>query len=169
MQKAERIRDRGVVQHRHAADRLLERPGDSVPVHRGVPRSLVMACSDGCGDTLTINLDPRTDKAWRFYRKRNQVSIYPSVWRDTGCLSHFIVWHHQICGAVIVRKTRVAQEHDALRERILTLCTQEWQHYQLAERSMSAVGCESPVPRNDHEPGLLVPREGKSLGFFRLS
>jgi|HubBroStandDraft_2_1064218.scaffolds.fasta_scaffold736927_1 hypothetical protein len=170
--KAERIRDRGVVQHRHSADRFLERPGDSVLVHRGVPRSLVMACPDGCGDTLTINLDPRTAKAWRFYRKRNQVSIYPSVWRDTGCLSHFIVWNHQIlwCGNREEDSNIAPEEPEALRERILALSTREWQHYtELAERLDEVPWDVNRLCREmTHAPGILVEREGKSRGYFRL-
>jgi len=61
---------------------------------RGVPRGLVMQCPDGCGEVLTVNLDPRTDKAWRLYRYRDQVTLYPSVWRHDGCKAHFIVWRN---------------------------------------------------------------------------
>lgn len=74
------------------ASRLLHRPGDLAVVERGVPRLLVMKCPDDCGDTLRINLDPRTSKAWRLYQDKEGLSLFPSVWRDTGCESHFIVW-----------------------------------------------------------------------------
>lgn len=70
----------------------LSSPADIVLVERGVPRSAVMRCPDGCGELLTINLDRRTGKAWRFYDRDNGVSLYPSVWRTTGCRSHFIIW-----------------------------------------------------------------------------
>jgi hypothetical protein len=97
---AKRIRQRGTVESRHDADALLERPGDVVLVDRGRPRSLVFACPDGCGSVLTINLDPRTGKAWRMYRRGNEISLHPSVWRDNGCGAHFILWRDQLlwCG-----------------------------------------------------------------------
>lgn len=137
MIRANRIRDRGVVERRHEADPLIERPGDFVLVKRGVPRSFVIRCPDGCGETLTINLDPRTDKAWRFYRKRNQVSVFPSVWRDTGCGSHFIIWNHSIvwCEERNSDRDVVVEDEAELRQRVLEICSDFWQHFvQLAER-----------------------------------
>lgn len=87
---------RGAVEHRHEADELIRAPGEAVVVHRGVDRSLTMACPDGCGETLTINLDRRTGPAWRLYSEESGISLYPSVWRNTGCCSHFIVWRSRI-------------------------------------------------------------------------
>jgi len=65
-------------------------------VVRGVPRSIVMACPDGCGELLPINLDRRVGKAWRTYDTGQDFTIFPSVWRDTGCRAHFIVWRDKI-------------------------------------------------------------------------
>jgi hypothetical protein len=87
---------KGVVASEGDASRLLEHPGDIAIVERGVPRLLVMKCPDDCGDTLRINLDPRTSKAWRVYRDDDGLSLFPSVWRDTGCESHFIIWSDDI-------------------------------------------------------------------------
>jgi hypothetical protein len=97
---AKRIRDRGKVESRHDADALLERPGDVVMVDRGRPRSLVLSCPDGCGSVLTINLEPRSGKAWRLYRQGDSISLFPSVWRDNGCRAHFVLWHDRLlwCG-----------------------------------------------------------------------
>jgi len=97
---ARRIRFRGEVESRHEADDLLEAAGDAVLVHRGRPRSLVLACPDGCGSVLTVNLDRRVGRAWRLYRDRRGLTVYPSVWRDTGCGSHFIVSRDRLvwCG-----------------------------------------------------------------------
>lgn len=126
-----RLRDKGTVAQRHEADALLERPGDVVLVLRGVARSVVMACPDGCGDKLTINLDPRIAKAWRFYRRRNQVSIFPSIWRDTGCGSHFIVWNHHIVWCDYAGSDRVVTVEDGveLRRRVTEVMSDNWQHY----------------------------------------
>jgi hypothetical protein len=93
---ARRIRLCAEVEHRHDADAFLKTAGDAVLVHRGRPRSLVIACPDGCGEVLAVNLDPRSGKAWRIYRKGSAISLSPSVWRDGGCESHFIVWRGQI-------------------------------------------------------------------------
>src|SRR3954470_19533554 len=97
---AREIRLCAEVEHRYDGDPLLRQPGDAVLVHRGRPRSLLIACPDGCGETLSINLDPRGGKAWRLYRKGSAISLSPSVWRDGGCESHFIVWRSRIiwCG-----------------------------------------------------------------------
>lgn len=93
---ARRIAVRGQVEHRHEADALLAAPGDAVLVLRGRPRSLVLSCPDGCGAALTVNLDGRSGPAWRLYDGPRGVTLYPSVWRDGGCRSHFILWHDRI-------------------------------------------------------------------------
>ena len=96
MKRANQLILTGEVAHRHVADERLRGPGTAVLVNRGVPRSLVIACPDGCGDILTINLDERAGPAWRFYNDRRGASLFPSVWRDNGCRSHFIVWRSRI-------------------------------------------------------------------------
>lgn len=94
--RAEKIVFQAQVSHRHEANALLCEPGSTVLVHRGLARSIAMACPDGCGDQLTINLDERAGPAWRHYVDGQSVSLFPSVWRDTGCGSHFIVWRSKI-------------------------------------------------------------------------
>lgn len=91
-----RISFRGVVERRHEADGLSPSAGDAVLVQRGHPRSLVIACPDGCGERLTVNLDPATGPAWRLYETERGLTLFPSVWRESGCGSHFIVWHNEI-------------------------------------------------------------------------
>ena len=88
---ARTIRLRGTAEYRDEAEACLELPGDAAFVERGVMRSLVMRCPDGCGETLVVNLDPRSGKAW-LADLREGTTLFPSVWRDGGCQSHFIVW-----------------------------------------------------------------------------
>ena len=97
---ARRTRWRGFGEYRDVAEALLESAGDVAAVVRGRPRSLVMKCPDGCGDTLVVNLDPRAGKAWSIDVRKETLSLYPSVWREDGCESHFIVWRDHIvwCG-----------------------------------------------------------------------
>lgn len=92
---ASRITLQRVVSSRAGVEGLLKAPGDCVLIERGVPRWLIMRCPCGCGEDIPVNLDQRAGKAWRLYRKGG-VSLFPSVWRDTGCQSHFIVWRDQI-------------------------------------------------------------------------
>ena len=69
---------------------------DAVLVVRGRPRRLVLRCPCGCGELLPINLDDRAGPAWRLYHEERGVSLYPSVWRESGCESHFIIWRDNI-------------------------------------------------------------------------
>lgn len=94
--RAQKLAIVGEIAHRHEADPLLTSAGSAALVRRGVARSLVISCPDGCGEMLTINLDPRAGPAWRMYHNSRGVSLFPSVWRDTGCRSHFIVWQSRI-------------------------------------------------------------------------
>lgn len=65
-------------------------------VERGVPRWAVFRCPCGCGELLTINLDRRVGPHWRLIRRKSGVSLSPSVWRTSGCHSHFILWKNQV-------------------------------------------------------------------------
>ena len=94
--RASRVRWSGTVSSRDDARPLLADAGDAVLVKRGRPRSLVLKCPCGCGEELTINLDSRAGPAWRVYRGGQGTTLYPSVWRESGCRSHFIVWEDRI-------------------------------------------------------------------------
>jgi hypothetical protein len=92
-----KLKLKGVVRSRADAIGLLTSPGEAVIVSRVNPRWLLMSCPCGCGAELPINLDPRSGAAWRIYRDRKHgISIYPSIWRDSDCRSHFIVWRNKI-------------------------------------------------------------------------
>ncbi len=84
------------VNSRANASSLLKRPGDAVIVDRQGPRWLVLSCPCGCGVEVPVNLDRRAGPAWRIYESAYGTSVYPSVWRDTECQSHFIIWRDQI-------------------------------------------------------------------------
>jgi len=88
---------KGIVSGRTQASGLLTAPGDAVLVQRSRPRLIILACPCGCGDEIPVNLDSRAGKAWRFYpNESNSITLFPSVWRDTGCESHFIIWRDRI-------------------------------------------------------------------------
>lgn len=93
---ARMVRLVGAAEYRDQAEAILSAPGDASMVFRTRPRSIVMACPDGCGETLVINLDSRVDKAWRFDMRGEGITLFPSVWREGGCESHFIIWRGHI-------------------------------------------------------------------------
>ena len=88
---------KSVVETRSEVGSQLVVAGDAVLIVRGQPRWLLLKCPCGCEDEIPINLDRRAGKSWRIYGVRDeQLTLFPSVWRDTGCLSHFIIWNGQI-------------------------------------------------------------------------
>lgn len=51
-----------------------------------------MICPCGCGDVLELMLIPEARPSWRLIVDgKKRPSLQPSVWRDTGCRSHFWV------------------------------------------------------------------------------
>lgn len=84
------------VASRAGASAYLKQPGDAVIVDRQGPRWLIMSCPCGCGAELPVNLDRRAGPAWRLYESPKGTSVYPSVWRDTDCQSHFIILRNKI-------------------------------------------------------------------------
>jgi hypothetical protein len=75
----------------------LKRAGDAVVIVRGRPRWFIMRCPCGCDENLTVNLDAQAGPAWRLYTNdKSGITLYPSVWRDTGCGSHFIIWRSKV-------------------------------------------------------------------------
>jgi hypothetical protein len=88
---------KGVFRSRGDAVGLLQSPGDAVLIERGRPRWLLISCPCGCGDEFPINLDSRAGPAWKIYRsQRTGLSIFPSIWRDTDCESHYVIWNNRI-------------------------------------------------------------------------
>jgi hypothetical protein len=90
------LRFHGTVSRREEAAVHLKSPGDAVLIERGRPRLLVLSCPCGCGEHFPINLDPRAGPAWRLYMSRGAITVYPSVWRESGCFSHYIIWRDKI-------------------------------------------------------------------------
>jgi hypothetical protein len=41
-------------------------------------------------------LDPEAGPAWRQIQRNGRLTLYPSIWRDSGCRSHFILWKGEI-------------------------------------------------------------------------
>lgn len=88
---------KSTVESRAEIGSQLAAPGDAALIVRNQPRWLILKCPCGCGDEIPVNLDRRTGQAWRLYRDRDKhLTLFPSVWRDTGCQTHFIIRNSQI-------------------------------------------------------------------------
>ena len=67
------------------------------------PWSAALICPCGCGELIQLSLLPHDSPSWRcHFESKRKPSLEPSIWRTTGCRSHFflrrgrIVWcHHQ--------------------------------------------------------------------------
>lgn len=96
MTRVTRIALKGTTERHAEALKELAGPGDVVLVVRGITRSAAIMCPDGCGEVISVNLDDRAGPAWRIYERDGQLTLYPSVWRKSGCEAHFIVWRDRL-------------------------------------------------------------------------
>lgn len=147
-------------------------PGDCAIVERaGVSWQLVMRCPDGCGEILSVNLDARSGPAWRLYKKRGAWSLFPSIDRTSGCLSHFILWNGRVLwcsgleddeggGGLIV----------IIAERILeTLHNGRSAHFvQIAEELDDVPWDVLAACRSLARQGILDEGTGKQRGIFHI-
>lgn len=61
------------------------------------PWLLALQCPCKCGQIIQLNLLEDADPHWEFkINKKDKISISPSVWRITGCKSHFVLRNGQI-------------------------------------------------------------------------
>lgn len=139
MSKAHRIHFKGIVDKYAGAIAQLHTPGDCTIVIRGVPRTVVMMCPDGCGETIAVNLDRRVGKAWRKYEHNKKLTIYPSVWRDTGCRAHFIVWNDQILWCDIDDPAHIAIDERFIETVFNNLSGSNFVHFESIAESLQAI------------------------------
>jgi hypothetical protein len=59
--------------------------------------SAAFRCPCGCGATVQLNLLPEARPRWTLtVHDDRSVSLRPSVWRNAGCRSHFVMRHGRI-------------------------------------------------------------------------
>ena len=95
----ERIRsfaDVVIVESQTEARSVAESSRTVAVVRRGIDRAMVYQCPCGCREMTVINLDPATGHAWRHSISPSGISLMPSVWRESGCRSHYIVWRNGV-------------------------------------------------------------------------
>ena len=73
---------------------------------QSMPWSAALRCPCGCGATIQLSLLAGDTPSWRARRHfSGSVTLHPSIWRKTGCRSHFflrrghIVWCHPLDSA----------------------------------------------------------------------
>jgi hypothetical protein len=166
MAKVTKICSMGVAPRFSNAVSELSKPGDYVLVIRGVPRSVVMLCPDGCGAILTINLDSRAGPAWRAYVRNSALTVYPSIWREEGCKSHFILWEDRVlwCGVDTTVAPRTSSDR-FVSEVLAQLHPDAFVHYETIAQAIGAIPWEvSAVCQDLLRRGLAL--QGK-VGTFR--
>ena len=140
VEPARAVQMRGEAEYRDQGEALISAPGDAVLIRRGPLRSFLMRCPDGCGETLVVNLDPRAGKAWRFDNRRGTPTLYPSVWREGGCQSHFIVWRGRIIWCGLFEKGNIEPEYDqSLEERLFAIATDQFQSDDLLAQQLDEI------------------------------
>ena len=104
-----------VVQSVHEAGEKLARRDSLILVERGTPRSVWLRCPCGCGESLSINVDERIHPSWHLRRNARSITLLPSVWRESGCGAHFILWENEIFMCSSRSNLRLATERSVRR------------------------------------------------------
>lgn len=61
------------------------------------PWLIAFNCPCGCKDVVQLNLLKEAEPCWRFkIDMKKKISISPSIWKTTGCKSHFFVRNSKI-------------------------------------------------------------------------
>jgi hypothetical protein len=137
---------------------------------RGRERSFVICCPDGCGEHLTINLDERAGAAWSLYRSFRGITLYPSVWRESGCKSHFIVWHDTIlwCDRWFEENREPDDLDPGLCGSVLAMLDHQWRSYGDLTKQLDEIPWEvSRACRTLTRQGLANEDEGGHHGQYR--
>jgi hypothetical protein len=98
--------------------------------------------------------------------------VFPSVRRDTGCQSRFIIWHHTIlwCDGPDGGEEVVIEDEVELRQCLGPLCMGDWQHYTKLAKAPEEVPWDvSRVCTQLARMGLLEEGARQQRGFFRLT
>lgn len=57
---------------------------------------IAMLCPCGCHQIIQLNLLPYVKPRWSFHERNSIITIHPSIWRNSGCRSHFYVHNGRV-------------------------------------------------------------------------
>jgi len=57
---------------------------------------VVLVCPCGCGATIALNALPDDSPRWALTEEAGGPTLCPSVWRTSGCRSHFVLRRGEI-------------------------------------------------------------------------
>jgi len=148
--------------------------GDAIYVERGRLRHLLLRCPCGCDEIFPINLDARAGPAWRLRHNSDEsISIFPSVWRESGCHSHFVIWRDRILlfgtRDSLLSTSTEAREQRALKREIMRRVSHNT--FTGAEQIADSMGADpwdvlASCQLLESE-GELIEGEGANKGLFR--
>lgn len=92
------------------------RPGTvTIVAPKKQPKWALFLCPNGCGAVITLSLQLAHKPHWTVYKSNEgRPTLRPSVWRDVGCLSHFILEDGRIywCGNTGISPNAVRRYDD---------------------------------------------------------
>lgn len=59
--------------------------------NKNEPWSIAFNCPCGCKDIIHLNLIKDAHPRWKFKVSEDRINITPSIWRISGCKSHFLI------------------------------------------------------------------------------
>lgn len=66
-------------------------------VYKNVPRWVLFRCPCGCGEMISLSLQKEHNPSWKLRTDAlNHPTLWPSIWRNKGCMSHFWVKNGRI-------------------------------------------------------------------------
>jgi hypothetical protein len=164
---------KAIVKARSEANDQLRLRGDTVLVERDTPRWLIMLCPCGCNEVIPVNLDERSGPAWEYYGGTNGLSVFPSVWRDTGCKSHFIIWYGRILLFDGVGEDRPIIPESVLEPligKVRGMLSSKPTHFRDIARTLGAVPWDVHyVCRQLVNTGYAQEGSNERKGFFKLA
>ena len=60
-------------------------------IDEGEVWAAALVCPCGCGDVIELSLSPESKTFWKLSIDDGRPTLNPSVWRNSGCRSHFWV------------------------------------------------------------------------------
>lgn len=61
------------------------------------PQYAIFLCPCGCGRSIELNLNPESSPCWKLkWHLFGTISLSPSIWRKSGCWSHFFLKHSKV-------------------------------------------------------------------------